>query len=185
MKLANDRVVDIAFTLRGWLEEGMKDLAGVKRSELFSNIAHKPEWVKAANKAKAEGVGNLNDWFLDYLSEDITYIAQILHDRILDYVEGDYKTAVKIAYELNRTADEALKSACMFLIKKWQKEVDILVICMHCGKVLKRVGEATGVSHGDCLGYYGPCVEGEDYHKHNADLLGRTFEDYCKQFGPK
>ncbi len=185
MKLTNDRIVDIAFNLRAFLEGAIKDIAGTTRTELMHNIKDNFQWQEAVADAKITDVIDLNAWFIDYLSEDMNFIFELLHDRILDYVEGDYRNAIKIAHELSRTADEALKAASIHLYKKWQKHVEVLVICVHCGRVLKRVGEAESVSHGDCLSYFGPCNAGEDYHRNNADLLGRTYEDYVETFGPK
>ncbi len=185
MKLANDRIVDLAVELRTWLQSTIEDIAGSTHTELLENTKHNIAWHEIVLAEKANGTVDLCGFFADWLYDDVAAIYELLGDRILDTVEGNYRNAIKIAGEISRTAHVPLKEAMLHLITSWRANVEVLVVCVHCGRVLRRVGEATVISHGDCISYFGVCNEGEDYHRHNAELLERDYDDYVKQFGPK
>ncbi len=78
------------------------------------------EWVQKTEKARKNGVRDLQGWLADEMYNDVGLLQDIVGDKVYDYARGSAEKAITILKVLESGGHTALKTACSNMIKTWE-----------------------------------------------------------------
>lgn len=177
-------IQSIASEIDSWVQDAVGDCAGHDEESLKANLSMDSKWLKKVAKAKKDGVVDICGWLADELYNHVDTLCDLTGDRIHENGKGDYETMIHIANEIAVKGHPAMQEAMTKHIARWREMLPVIVICVHCDAVLKKIGNPKYISHSDCLGYKDkPCKAGRLYHlRLSRQLRYEKFDDYLQSF---
>ena len=110
----------IAQDIQNWVGDAAGDVA----YDMDINMGwggYPDEWIVEIEKAKKDGVQDINGWFADWLYCDPDFLEGLIGDRVYDKTKGNPDDAIKVLMSMKEHAHPGLRIACDKMIKRWEE----------------------------------------------------------------
>jgi len=121
--MEQEAIESAASEISSWIQDAVSDIAYDQ-----AKYPADPETVKKFEKAKRNGVTDIQGWYADVLYNDVDTLQDLTGDRIYDAVKGKdtkerWENMILIAEAMNNDSHPALVKALNYHIKNWKNLV--------------------------------------------------------------